>query len=85
MNNENHIGLIFSCPYLDEMNDCPFKEFRLTNCITKRLYNWNEISESEFEYLIHKHIVCFASRENGASDMNSDVKDDLNLNSGERI
>jgi len=65
MSLDAYVGLIFACPFDDEIRNCPFKDFRLKNSIKKRVYVWKMMPETDLTNLINKHHICMAYREKG--------------------
>ena len=58
-----HIGLIFACPFDEEVENCPFKDFRLNYSTSKRMLLWEKMSTAEIAGLITQHQVCVVCRE----------------------
>jgi len=63
MSYEEHIGLIFACPFVEETRNCPLRDFRLKKTISKRMLDWKLMSNIELKALIDKHLICMAYRE----------------------
>jgi len=62
MSLDAHVGLIFACPFEDEIASCPLIDLRLKNSISKRVLAWKMMSDTDLTDLIDKHHVCMAYR-----------------------
>lgn len=54
-----YIGLLFECPFLVELETCPFKQIRIME-VSERLKQYHLLQTTEY---IEQHLECFLKRE----------------------
>lgn len=59
MEEDFYIGLLFECPFVIEIDDCPFKNIRLLE-VKQRIELHYKMHTSD---LIYKHQACIRKRE----------------------
>lgn len=59
MDNDFYIGLLFKCPFIEELDNCPFKCIRQLEVID-RIKHYYALKSNEY---INMHLECIIKRE----------------------
>ena len=61
-NRNDYIGLLFECPYVTHLDNCPYRHLRnLPSCDGFKVYT--KMSDELHEHIIDKHLKCRKERE----------------------